>query len=118
MVKNLPYEIRTSKIKGVFAAQDISFGTIFMSKALLVARVDRNRNRNRNSEATMYSHVCEINHSRSPNAKCDRSRAGMMEICTLRDIKCGEEITLSRRNVVALCAQPRPLSILGAKAIA
>lgn len=116
MAKPLPYEIRTSKTKGqgVFAVQNISFGTIFMSKALL-ARV--NRNRNRNSEPTVYSHVCEINHSRSPNAKCDKSRAGRTEVCTLRDIRRGEEITLSRQDVVTLCAQPWSLSILGAKAI-
>lgn len=109
MAKDPPYEIRTSKIKGqgVFAAHDISFGTIFMSKAPLVARSGRNRNRN--SEVTVHSHVCEISHSRSPNAKCDRSSAGRVEVCTLRDIKCGEEITLSRRDVVAFCAQPRSL---------
>lgn len=106
MTKQLSYEIRTSKAKaqGVFATREISLGAIFMAGALL-ARADRN------SEATVASHMCKINHHRRPNAKCYRNKAGRMEICALGDIERGEEITLSRRDVVALCAQPRSLSL-------
>lgn len=107
MTKQLSYEIRTSKAKaqGVFATREISLGAIFMAGALL-ARADRN------SEATVASHMCKINHHRRrPNAKCDRNKAGRMVICALGNIKRGEEITLSRRDVVALCAQPRSLSL-------
>lgn len=104
MTKQLSYEIRTSKAKaqGVFAIREISLGAIFMAGALL-ARADRN------SEATVASHMCKINHHRRPNAKY-RNKAGRMEICALGDIERGEEITLSRRDVVALCTQPRSLS--------
>lgn len=103
----LSYEIRTSKTKaqGVFATREISLGAIFMAGALL-AQSDRN------SEAAVTSHMRKINHHRHrPNAKCDRNKAGRIEICALGDIKCGEEITLSLQDVVALCAQPRSLSL-------
>lgn len=106
----LSYEIRTRKTKtqGVFATRNISFGAIFMSGALL-PRVDI-RPDDGNSEATISRHICQVSHSSSPNAKCDRNRVGEMEVCALRDIRCGEEITLSLRDVVVFCAQPWSLS--------
>lgn len=112
----LTYEIRTRKTKtqGVFAARNISLGAIFMSGTLLLRADTRLDNGDdRNSEAIASRHICQVSHSSSPNAKCDRNRASRMEVCALRDIRYGEEITLSLRDVVAFRAQPRSLSIPG-----
>lgn len=111
----LSYEIRTRKTKtqGVFAARNISLGAIFMSGALLRADARLDNRDDGNSEAIISRHICQVSHSSRPNAKCDRNRASRIEVCALRDIRCGEEITLSLRDVVVFCAQPWSLSIPG-----
>lgn len=111
MTNTLSYEIRTSKakIQGVFATREISLGTIFMSGVLLEAGT-RSDSKD-GSEATVSRHICQVSHGRSPNSKCDRNRASRMEVFALGDIKRGEEITLSIRDVVLFRAQPRSLSI-------
>lgn len=112
MTNTLSYEIRTSKakIQGVFATREISLGTIFMSGVLLEAGTTRPDSKD-GGESTVSRHICQVSHGRSPNAKCDRNRASRMEVSALGDIKRGEEITLSIRDVVLFRAQPRSLSI-------
>lgn len=95
--------VTKSKGKGVFAAEDIDKGTVYVSDAIVFKRPPQE-----DSILNLYlfggkhckllfanSWCSRINHDSKPNLEYHPTDDNMIEFTALRDIKQGEELTIN-----------------------